>query len=140
VTGIGLRRMFFRNMARILILDDDYTILQLFQYVFQDAGYVVKTATNGKTALELLKDYRPDFMIVDIAMPEMDGWAFITELNKAALRNTGLKGIPYVVMTGENFLTQSKRFSFERGKNFKKYFIKMTNPEIILDFVNGNMK
>lgn len=72
-------------------------------------------------------------MLVDIAMPEMDGWEFIQELNKLSLRKSEFKNVPYIVITGENFLSEKKTFSFEKDRNFKGYYPKMTAPFEIID-------
>jgi CheY-like chemotaxis protein len=127
-------------MSIVLVIDDQESILSLFSYVLQDAGFQPLIAHNGIEALELVKSKKPDFMIVDFSMPEMNGWDFIKELNKISLRNPELKAIPYIVMTGEDFMSQSREFRFEEDRNFKRYFVKMTDPQEIIEYISKQIK
>jgi CheY-like chemotaxis protein len=123
-------------MFKILIIDDDGTFLQLYRYLFEEEKYEVKTASSGVEAIKVLDIFVPDFMIVDISMPEMDGWQFITEINRTALRRPEIKNIPYIVITGENFVKENKDFHFEQDKNFNGYFVKMTSTDEVVKTVN----
>lgn len=59
--------------AKILIVDDEKDILELLQYNLQKEDYEVKTSKNGEDAVKLAKSFRPDLIILDIMMPQMDG-------------------------------------------------------------------
>ena len=63
---------------KIMIVDDDPNILQVAGFAVQKAGYSVVSAKNGREALELFRGTRPDLIVLDIMMPELDG----TELCK----------------------------------------------------------
>ena len=91
-------------MAKILIVDDEPTILELFKYIFEDAGHEVALAKNGRQALDMLRGATPDFIVLDVSMPEMSGKEFVIELNRLALREPRFGRIPFVLMTGENFM------------------------------------
>lgn len=58
---------------KILIADDEPNILELLKYNLETNGYVVRTCSNGKEALEEAKEFAPDLIILDIMMPELDG-------------------------------------------------------------------
>jgi two-component system alkaline phosphatase synthesis response regulator PhoP len=58
---------------KVLIVDDEPDIVELLQYNLEKAGYDVKTATNGQQAIEIAKNFEPDFILMDIMMPKMDG-------------------------------------------------------------------
>ena len=58
---------------RILVVDDDATILRLVQYKLKLAGYDVLTARNGREAIQQLEQGKPDLIVLDIVMPVMDG-------------------------------------------------------------------
>ena len=60
--------------ATILIVDDDDSIRSLLQQELGDAGYLIKEASNGKQALESVRKNKPDLIILDIMMPEMNGF------------------------------------------------------------------
>lgn len=60
-------------MAMILVVDDERTICDLLQRVFTHHGYEVLTASGGREALELFQQHRPQVILLDLHMPEMDG-------------------------------------------------------------------
>ncbi|HYM95008.1 MAG TPA: GAF domain-containing protein, partial [Chitinophagaceae bacterium] len=60
--------------ATILVVDDDDSIRSLLQQELSDAGYLIEQATNGKEALESIRKNRPDLIILDVMMPEMNGF------------------------------------------------------------------
>jgi CheY-like chemotaxis protein len=64
----------------ILVVDDDAAILSSLAEVLRDEGYLVKTAANGYQALALLEDLEPDVILLDLRMPHMNGWTFLTQL------------------------------------------------------------
>lgn len=127
-------------MAKILIVDDEPSIIALFQYVFVDDGYTVETAENGKIALEKLEVFLPDFVLLDLAMPEMTGAEFVKNWEKRAFARPELRNIPFLVMTGENYISPPVPFGFEKKKNFKSFVPKMTNPADVLGMVTAILK
>lgn len=62
-----------KQSRKIMIVDDDPDILELLKYNLTRENYEVKTAKDGKKALDLAKDFRPDIILLDIMMPVMDG-------------------------------------------------------------------
>jgi len=65
---------------RILIVDDDILIHKLYSLILKAPRYVVKTADNGKAGLEIARDFKPDLIVSDVIMPEMDGHEFCRRL------------------------------------------------------------
>ena len=59
--------------AKIAIVEDDQTISQMYRIKFEAEGYEVETAENGKLGYELVKEMRPDMILLDLMMPEMNG-------------------------------------------------------------------
>ena len=95
-------------MQKILIVEDDFKLCQLFQRVLVRERYVVKTASNGKEALDVMdKDYF-DLIITDIMMPEMDGYELVQELRNAG--NT----IPILMITAKDAF-DDMRHGFRSG-------------------------
>lgn len=62
-----------KEKYKILLVDDEEDILELLQYNLEKEGYEVKTATNGKLAIEKAKAFMPNLILLDIMMPVMDG-------------------------------------------------------------------
>jgi len=58
----------------ILIVDDEEDVLTLLQLVFETNGYIARTASNGKAAVASAYENPPDVVLLDVMMPEMDGW------------------------------------------------------------------
>ena len=58
---------------RILVVDDEPQITRVLRTSLSSQGYDIRVANNGETALEILKDWTPDLVITDLAMPSMDG-------------------------------------------------------------------
>jgi CheY-like chemotaxis protein len=61
----------------ILIVEDDDAIRHVLADALQGAGFAVATATNGFDALDAIEQHPPDAILLDLMMPEMDGWHFI---------------------------------------------------------------
>jgi DNA-binding response OmpR family regulator len=62
------------SQRKILIVDDEVDILHFLELVLQERGYQVTSATGGQNALALARAQRPDLVLLDIMMPQMDGW------------------------------------------------------------------
>ena len=60
---------------RVLVVDDDRSLTELLQMVLEDAGYQVTLAENGREAIVSAAKDPPDLVVLDVVMPEMDGWA-----------------------------------------------------------------
>jgi CheY-like chemotaxis protein len=81
--------------ARILIVDDNPTNLKLASYVLEMEGYTIVTAEDAEEAQAMLKDIIPDLILMDIALPGMDGLT-LTRTLKADAR---LKHVPVIALT-----------------------------------------
>jgi YesN/AraC family two-component response regulator len=69
-------------MAKILVLDDEPSILLMIKKMLEKAGYEVATASNGREGMELFEKNKPDLLITDIIMPEKEGLETIFELRR----------------------------------------------------------
>jgi len=67
-------------MKKIAIIEDDQAISQMYRMKFENDGYEVETAENGKIGLELVKKMKPDIILLDIMMPEMTGDEMLKKL------------------------------------------------------------
>jgi DNA-binding response OmpR family regulator len=70
--------------ARLLIVDDDPTLLRFLKEYFEREGFSVDSAAGGQPALRLLYANRPDLVIVDVMMPGMDGWEVTARVRELA--------------------------------------------------------
>jgi CheY-like chemotaxis protein len=85
---------------RVLIVEDDATIRDLVVLLLEGEGYEVREAANGQVALDVLSEWRPDLILLDLMMPVLDGWTFLT-LQRAA---PDLRPIPVIVMSASRRL------------------------------------
>ena len=69
-------------MKKILIADDEHKIIMTLEYAFKKAGYEVFIARDGSEVLELLKTEIPDIILLDIMMPNIDGYTTLSEIKK----------------------------------------------------------
>lgn len=67
---------------RILVVDDEARLVHLVRGYLEQEQYEVATAANGREALLINREFQPDLIILDLMMPEMDGWAFMTQLRR----------------------------------------------------------
>ena len=72
-------------MMRVLVIDDDPLILDLLATLLEADGYTVAVADDGREALELASRLRPSIVLLDMRMPDPDGWAVARELTARGL-------------------------------------------------------
>ena len=82
---------------RLLIIDDDAGIQKMLKTVFECENFEVTVASDGLIALECLEQTRPDLILLDLMLPNMDGWAFVKELEQRGLRSS----LPVLVLTAD---------------------------------------
>ncbi len=94
--------------ADVLIVDDTLANLQLLSSILKDEGYKVRPATSGAMALQAIAQKLPDLILLDIKMPDMDGYEVCKELK----RHTRTKDIPIIFISALNELSDKvKAFS-----------------------------
>lgn len=67
---------------KILIIDDDPLILDMYLLKFKEEGFRVETAQDGKSGLAKIREYTPNVVLLDVVMPAMDGFDVLRELQK----------------------------------------------------------
>ena len=80
---------------KILLVEDNEMNRDMLVRRLASAGYIVESATNGKTALQKMTLNRPDVVLMDMNLPIMDGWTACKEAKK----DSRLKNIPIVALT-----------------------------------------
>ena len=82
---------------KILVVDDEKDIVEMLKYNLEKEGYTVFTALNGKRAIEQAHENKPNLILLDIMMPEMDGWEVCKQLMKDEKTST----IPVIFLTAK---------------------------------------
>ncbi len=75
-------------MSKIAIIEDDAAISQMYRIKFETEGYDVDTAENGKLGLELIDKMKPDMVLLDLMMPEMNGDEMLQKLRSTTYGKT----------------------------------------------------
>lgn len=68
------------DIKRILIADDSPTIVEITKAMLKSEGYEIETASNGAEALQKIEANKPDLLLLDVMMPDMDGYSVIQKL------------------------------------------------------------
>jgi len=88
-------------MKKILIADDEHKIVMTLEYAFRKANYQVFIARDGAEVMEILKQETPDIILLDIMMPNVDGYTTLSEIKKNENYND-IKVIFLSAKTGES--------------------------------------
>jgi len=94
----------YRRDRPVLVVDDDAGVRQLLRRMLEPEGYTVIEAENGRAAFERLREISPSVILLDLMMPEMDGFEFVAEFR----RHEPWRTIPIVVVTAKD-LTHEDR-------------------------------
>ena len=111
---------------KILIIDDDPFILDMYVLKFKQEGFQIETASNGKDGLQKIKEYLPEVLLLDIVMPVMDGFDILQEIKK----NNLLPNSKVVLLTN---LGQKEDIDRGMGLGADDYIIKahFTPTEVV---------
>jgi len=96
----------FPEKSKILVIDDDINFLDLIDRRLTKEGYVVFTANSGLNGLSKAKKLIPDIIILDIIMPDIDGWTIYQKMKKIPL----LSQIPIIIVTIGDYKKMAKDF------------------------------
>lgn len=117
----------------ILLVDDETDILEILSYNLTQEGYNVETATNGEKATKLAKKIKPQLIILDVMMPEMDGIEACEQMRKEkVLENTV---IAFLTARGEDY---SMVAGFEAGAD--DYITKPIKPKVFISKVKSLLR
>ena len=121
------------NTPRILLVDDEEDILEFVSYNLQREGFRVYSARNGVEAIEMAGKVKPDLVILDVMMPEMDGIAACEEIRK--LPSCKNVVIAFLTARGEDY---SQIAGFEAGAD--DYITKPIRPKVLISRVKALLK
>jgi two-component system chemotaxis response regulator CheY len=114
-------------MKKILVIDDAATVRMYHKKILKDAGFEVDEAVNGLEALEKVYLNEYDLYIVDINMPKLDGYSFVSRLRSSR----DIKQSPVIMVTTEAE-QEDKEKAYQAGANF--YIVKPVKPDELLKY------
>jgi adenylate cyclase len=118
--------------SRILVIEDEPANIQTLSTVLKERGYQINIATNGRQGLEILERIRPDLILLDVMMPEMDGF----ETCRRIKASTPWREIPIIFLTAKTDTADIVR-GFELGA--VDYVAKPFNAHELLARVNTHL-
>lgn len=111
---------------RVLVVDDDPMVTRLVRINLELENFEVEEAWDGKTAMRMMRENPPDLLVLDIMMPQMDGW----EILKLVREDEQLKDLPVVVLTAK---VQDEDIARGWRMGADGYIVKPFNPVILAD-------
>jgi len=114
-------------MKKILVVDDAATVRMYHKKILEDAGFIVEEAFNGMEAIEkaVTSDY--NLYVVDVNMPQLDGYSFVRKLKESE----DIKQVPIIMVTTESEKGDMDK-AFELGANL--YLVKPVKPDEFLKY------
>lgn len=120
-------------MERILVVDDDMDIVRLVRSYLEKAGYQILTAYDGETALRLLKTEKPQLLILDLMLPDRDGW----DVARTVRSDPQLAATPIIMLTAR-VEDNDKIVGLEIGAD--DYITKPFNPREVVARVRALLR
>ncbi len=126
------------SKAKIMVVEDDIDEAKLLKMTLEPEGYEVVTVMNGKEAQDMIADEKPDFILLDVMMPEMDGFSFCSWLKS----NENYKDIPVVLLTGVGEHIYNTRYPLKgvMKADADEYLEKPLKPEVLLETISKLLK
>jgi DNA-binding response OmpR family regulator len=118
---------------RILVVDDDREIIRLLRAYLEQAGYQVLVAGDGESALHILRRERPDLVILDLMLPDRDGW----DVTRVVRSDPGLATMPLIMLTAR-VEDSDKIVGLELGAD--DYVTKPFNPREVVARVRAVLR
>jgi DNA-binding response OmpR family regulator len=121
------------SKKHILVVEDHEPMLGAIESVLELSGYIVSTAADGADALQVMGEAKPDLLIVDILMPEMDGYTFYQEVQ----RRPEWRSTPFIFLT-----SMAEREDIQKGREMgvDSYITKPFDPEELLAAVRAGLE
>ncbi len=116
------------DAPKVLVVDDDPLTQHVLRHYLARAGYQMISAICGREAIKLAKHELPDLIILDIMMPEIDGWAVLRQLKKTE----ATKFIPVILLSGNSEL-MAREESLHSGA--AQLLVKPISPDQLLTVI-----
>ena len=91
---------------KILVVEDDEDILELLEYNLKKEGYETIGVTSGEQAVQEVRNNVPDLIILDLTMPEMDGFTVVEKLKN----NEKTRPIPIIIVSAKELTSKERQF------------------------------
>jgi DNA-binding response OmpR family regulator len=98
--------------TKVLVVDDEISLVLLCQFILEDAGYEVRGANSGTDALQLIHEEIPDLVLLDVMMPGMDGFEVCREIRRRYEAER-----PYILMYTADDRDLTRQNSLRAGAN-----------------------
>jgi two-component system, OmpR family, alkaline phosphatase synthesis response regulator PhoP len=118
---------------RILVVDDDTEIVRLIRAYLEQAGFEVITAYDGMTALRMVRSEHPDLVVLDLMLPDRDGW----DITRIIRNDNHLAHTPIVMLTAR-VEDSDKIVGLELGAD--DYITKPFNPQVVVAHVKAVLR
>jgi two-component system alkaline phosphatase synthesis response regulator PhoP len=118
---------------KILLVDDEQDIIDLISYNLEKENYQVKSALNGRDAIETAKEFLPDLILLDVMMPEMDGIETCVEMREIESLKPSI--IAFLTARGEDY---SQIAGFDAGAD--DYISKPIKPRVLLSRIQALLR
>lgn len=122
-----------KSTGTILLVEDEFNIAKLFNYNLSKAGFHCEVAVNGAEGYQLAEKIKPDLIISDVMMPEVDGYEFRRRL----LQNPELKQIPFVFLTAK---AEEEDILTGYDLEIEDYIVKTSSPKVVIAKVSAILK
>jgi len=117
---------------KILVVDDEERVRDMIGFRLGLFGYEVLKAANGQEALEIARQERPDLVLLDITMPELDGFQVCSRLKQ----DEATENIPVIMLTARAEAEDVRR-ALESGAS--DYIVKPYDPAVLQEKVSRNL-
>ncbi len=117
----------------VLVVDDEENIRIVLAYTLRLNGFEVYLAKDGPTGLEIAREKKPDVIVLDWMMPEMDGLEVLSELEK----DEGTKDIPVIMLTAKSMMLDVGKALYHGADD---YILKPFEPEELAEIVSSKIE
>jgi len=119
---------------KILVIEDDSDIADLVKLVLETDKFEVREVLEPEAAMDTIKEYRPDAILLDICMPKLDGWAVFKQIRRC----DEFKDVPIAILSGKS--QQLDQMVGLHIMNADAYIAKPFGKQELIDKTNGLFK
>jgi CheY-like chemotaxis protein len=118
-----------KRPVRVVVADDDRDTVMTLAFILGEEGYDVRRAYNGQEALAVVEDFEPDAVILDLAMPEQNGWEVAR-----AIRGRSLGARPLLIAVSGQYVKPAEQL-VTQAAGFDHFCPKPCTPQRLLEWL-----